>query len=151
MLNCKILRQFRSVQRELAMRSQWQWLSIIRCPTVRSSSVFLPGEPHGRRSLVGYSPQGLKESNTAEATWHTQAAHWTINLVHTYSHAHLSSVKQYLPLSQATCSRFAIFIFFKIIPEHIPAKINDCKLCWEKNKQKQILGPKAPVPFQGLP
>ena len=27
--------------------------------------VFLPGEPHGQRSLVGYSPQGCKESNTA--------------------------------------------------------------------------------------
>ena len=28
--------------------------------------VFLPGEFHGQRSLVGYSPQGLKESDTTE-------------------------------------------------------------------------------------
>ena len=28
--------------------------------------VFLPGESHGRRSLVGYSPQGHKESETTE-------------------------------------------------------------------------------------
>ena len=28
--------------------------------------VFLPGEPHGRRSLVGYSPWGLKESDMTE-------------------------------------------------------------------------------------
>ena len=28
--------------------------------------VFLPGEPHGRRSLVGYSPWGRKESDTTE-------------------------------------------------------------------------------------
>ena len=28
--------------------------------------VFLPGETHGRRSLVGYSPRGLKESDTTE-------------------------------------------------------------------------------------
>ena len=28
--------------------------------------VFLPGESHGRRSLVGCSPWGLKESDTAE-------------------------------------------------------------------------------------
>ena len=28
--------------------------------------VFLPGESHGRRSLVGYSPWGRKESDTAE-------------------------------------------------------------------------------------
>ena len=30
--------------------------------------VFLPGEPHGQRSLAGYSPQGRKESDTTEAT-----------------------------------------------------------------------------------
>ena len=30
------------------------------------SPVFLPGESHGRRSLVGYNPQGRKESETTE-------------------------------------------------------------------------------------
>ena len=34
-------------------RRKWQ-------PTL----VFLPGESHGRRSLVGYSPQGRKELDT---------------------------------------------------------------------------------------
>ena len=28
--------------------------------------VFLPGEFHGQRSLVGYSPQGCKESDMTE-------------------------------------------------------------------------------------
>ena len=28
--------------------------------------VFLPGESHERRSLVGYSPRGRKESDTTE-------------------------------------------------------------------------------------
>ena len=32
----------------------------------QSTPVFLPGESHGRRSLVGYSPQGRKESDTTE-------------------------------------------------------------------------------------
>ena len=32
--------------------------------------VFLPGEPHGRRSLVGYRPRGHKELDTTEAIWH---------------------------------------------------------------------------------
>ena len=31
--------------------------------------VFLPGESHGQRNLVGYSPWGLKEPDTTEATW----------------------------------------------------------------------------------
>ena len=32
------------------------------------TSVFLPGEFHGQRSLVGYSPQGHKELDMTEAT-----------------------------------------------------------------------------------
>ena len=30
--------------------------------------VFLPGESHGKRSLVGYSSRGHKESDTTEVT-----------------------------------------------------------------------------------
>ena len=33
--------------------------------------VFLPGEFHGQRSLVGYSPRGHKESDATEHTHHT--------------------------------------------------------------------------------
>jgi len=32
------------------------------------SPVFLPGEPYGQRSLMGYSPQGHKESDMTEHT-----------------------------------------------------------------------------------
>ena len=32
----------------------------------QSTPVFLPGEFHGQRSLVGYSPRGRKESDTTE-------------------------------------------------------------------------------------
>ena len=32
----------------------------------KPTPVFLPGESHGRRSLVGYSPQGRKELDTTE-------------------------------------------------------------------------------------
>ena len=34
-------------------------------------SVFLPGEFHGQRSLVGYSPWGHKELDTTERLTHT--------------------------------------------------------------------------------
>ena len=34
----------------------------------QTTPVFLPGESHGQRSLVGYSPWGHKESDTAEVT-----------------------------------------------------------------------------------
>ena len=44
-----------SLGREDPPEKEWQ-------PTL----VFLPGESHGRRSLVGYSPWGHKESDTTE-------------------------------------------------------------------------------------
>ena len=39
--------------------------------TWQPTPVFLPGESHGQRSLVGYSPQGHQESEMTEVTWHT--------------------------------------------------------------------------------
>ena len=39
----------------------------------RPTPVFLPGESHGPRSLVGYSPYGHRDSDTTEVTQH--AAH----------------------------------------------------------------------------
>ena len=41
--------------RKILWRSEWQ-----------PSPVFLPGEFHGWRNLVGYSPQGCKESDITE-------------------------------------------------------------------------------------
>ena len=41
------------------------------------SLVLLPGESHGRRSLVGYIPQGRKESDTTERL----STHRSISLV----------------------------------------------------------------------
>ena len=38
---------------------------------VQPTPVFLPGEPHGQRSLVGYNPLGHKESDMTVATEHT--------------------------------------------------------------------------------
>ena len=44
--------------KEIIWRRKWQ-------PT----PVFLPGESHGQRSLVGYSLRGLKELNMTEHTY----------------------------------------------------------------------------------
>ena len=46
--------------RKIPQRKAWQ-------PT----PVFLPGESHGQRSLVGYSPQHHKELDTTKAIQHT--------------------------------------------------------------------------------
>ena len=45
------------------------WIGKILCRRAwQPTPVFLPGESYGQRSLVGYSPQGGKESNTTEVT-----------------------------------------------------------------------------------
>ena len=49
--------QFRSLGREDPLEKEWQ-------PT----PVFLPGNFHGQRSLVSYSPRGHKELDMTEHT-----------------------------------------------------------------------------------
>ena len=49
--------QFRCLGQEDPWRTAWQ-------PT----PVFLPGESHGQRSLVGQSPEGHKELDMTEVT-----------------------------------------------------------------------------------
>ena len=52
-----------------AMRETWVrslgWEDPLEKEMARTL-VFLPGKSHGRRSLVGYSPWGRKESDTTE-------------------------------------------------------------------------------------
>ena len=43
------------------------WVGKIPCRREwQPTPVFLPGKPHGQRSLVGYSPRGQKESKRTE-------------------------------------------------------------------------------------
>ena len=46
--------------------------------------VFLPGESHGQRNLVGYSPCAHRESDTTEATQHTRT-HYHLFVKHLLS------------------------------------------------------------------
>ena len=58
-----------SLGREDPWRRKWQ-------PT----PVFLPGESHGWRSLVGYSPRGRKELDTTERLHFTSVLKITTNI-----------------------------------------------------------------------
>ena len=51
--------------------------------------VFLPGESHRQRSLVGYSSWSYKESDTTEHTHiHSHVHTHTRTHTHTYTHTH---------------------------------------------------------------
>ena len=54
-----IRRRFDPWVRKIPWRRAWQ-----------STPVFLPGESHRQRSLLGYSPSSHEELNTTEATYH---------------------------------------------------------------------------------
>ena len=52
-----------------AMQETWVRSLVRKIPWRRAwhpTPVFLSGESHGQRKLVGYSPQGWKESDTTE-------------------------------------------------------------------------------------
>ena len=56
--------------RKIPWRRAWQ-----------PNPVLLPRESHGQRSLAGYSPLALTESDTTEATYHACThRHWKENL-----------------------------------------------------------------------
>ena len=55
-----------------------------------TTPVFLPGESHGQRSLVGYSPWGHKESDT------TEQLSLTHSLTASSRSSHIHTLTQYL-------------------------------------------------------
>ena len=76
-MQCKAGDMDQSVQsvRKISWRMKWQ-------PT----PVFLPGDAHGQRNLVGYSPWGCKELDMIECVHaHTQHTH---TKTHTNTHRH---------------------------------------------------------------
>ena len=54
--------------------------------------LFLPGDSRGQRSLVGYSPQGHKQSDTTELTEHT--------------HTHTASFPEHTSLAEENVKNF---------------------------------------------
>jgi len=55
-------------------KQKWVWSLGWEDPLAEGmgpTPVFLPGEPHGQRSVVGYSPKSCKELDTIEVTEHT--------------------------------------------------------------------------------
>ena len=80
--------------RKILWRRKWQ-------PT----PFFLPGESHGQRSLMGYSPCGCKESDMTEAT----VAH-----THICSKTSLQVYKIFSPIWDYTDFQWPILIFVNI-------------------------------------
>ena len=88
--------------------------------------VFLPGESHGRRSLVGYSPRGRKESDT------TEQLHFHFHLMFTGQ-----CIIVYIYISHTTYkennSREKCFLHFLLYPlQHCSGVLSQWLYCQEK-------------------
>ena len=73
----------------------------------QSIPVFLPGEFHGQRSFVGYSPWGCIQSDTTEQLTHThnlrEQLFWGITVWYVSGIASLKKIWQYLLNLRYTC------------------------------------------------
>ena len=86
---------------KIPWRREWQ-------PT----PVFLPEKSHGQRSLVGYGPQGRKDSDTSEATQHSHVHSlgpfaytslvYCLSILHENTHTHIYNVLGSLKTHKST-------------------------------------------------
>ena len=97
--------------------------------TWHPTPVFLPGESHGRRSLVGYSPRGHKESDTPERLHFT---HFTYHSLFWWfscsSHTRLFETPR-TAACQASLSFTISWSLFKFISIELVMPSNHLTLC----------------------
>ena len=94
--------------------------------------VFQPGEPHGQRSLVGYSPQCRKESDTTSNLAYTHA-----NTVATISAKELNSVCLIQNSGNYIQRTLHGELFYRskavsVLTLHIPDNLNECIKAWRQ-------------------
>jgi len=104
-LQCRRPR-FNSWVRKISWRWKWQ-------PT----SVFLPGEFHGQRNLVDYSPWGCKESYTTEWLTHTHSVSLLLStvLLESLSIFYLNYYYNFHTDLQCDCSSFLHTLFARMV------------------------------------
>ena len=108
----------------------------------QSTPVFLPGESHGRRSLVGCSPWDRSESDTTEATQQQQLqqAFFIVQLSHPYM-----TTEKTIALTIWTFVSKVMSLLFKTLSRFIIAFLPRSKrllISWLKSPSAVILEPK---------
>ena len=95
-----------------------------------TTPVFLPGEFHGQRSLVGNSPWGRKESDTTEQLWSTQ--HSTVYRVSSLCKYLIHTANQSVGLLLGHCKGSWVWQKVSPLPEIVGTQsswIMECARC----------------------
>ena len=101
--------------------------------------VFLPGESHGQRSLVGCRPWGRIESDTTEATWW-----WQAFFMDQLSHPYMTNGKT-IALTIWTFVGIVISLLFNMLSRFVIAIFPSRKclfISWLQSQSARILEPK---------
>ena len=102
-------------------RTCLQWRRLEYNPWVRKipwrrarqlTPVFLPGESHGQRSLMGYSPWGHKASDMSEALMWWWSQHHLTTFTLQYSHGFSPVLKENLGTNWEHCTLVCHWISF---------------------------------------
>jgi len=79
----QVAQRVKNLPAMLEMQQMWVWFpgweDSLEEGIATHSSIFFLENPHGQRSLVGYSPQGRKESDTTEVIEH--ACHFALIII----------------------------------------------------------------------
>ena len=111
--------------------------SILYCSWRRKwqpTAVLLPGESHGGRSLVGYSPWGRQESDA------TEPLHFTIPQLGSFLKIHRESSRQECSFPPLSISLTSVLAFQLSFSSHINHWFI-LKYGWSPNSSKNVLSP----------
>ena len=101
-------------------------------PKWQSTPALLPGKSHGRRSLIGYSPWGRKESDT------TERLHFHFSNTHTHIHTYTHVSSSWNPVSRKST----------ITPSSLCSRSQlpwDCSRCQTSHLTRALFWPRSPL------
>ena len=112
-----------------SLRVRHDWVTSLSLSTFmhwrrkwQHTPVFLPGESHGQRSLVGCSPWGRTESDMTEATWRRRMepdamifVFWMLSLKPTFSLSSFTFIKRLLSSSSISAIRVGSSAYLRLL------------------------------------
>ena len=132
------------VKKKIHLQCRWPWFDprVWKIPWRRErlpTPVFLPGEFHGQKNLVGYSPWGHTESDTIEwrtlslRIWKIQQC-WCLNLLK----SNLDAEKHQLKWNINFYHAHIILKYFPLIKIFSSCLMGNNKMSWKRSSRESF-------------